>query len=384
MGLDAELHVARRYLVGLRRRTHVATVTLISFVGLGFGVFALVVTLALLDGFQTAIRSQIAEHGVHAEVRPASGRRLPDPAGMALLLHDALPEVEIIEVVRGTCLVSSATDAVPASVIGRSDTDRIVVDRVLARRVGVGAGDSVDVISARQRLTPMGPLPVRIRAAIARVELPEPGSEGGAVELPLDRAQQLLWGEPVVEVIELRDLADPWSLGVRARAAVEAAAAPVTVAGLGELHRPLLTALALEKVMIFLAVGLMLVVAALNLLCNVAMIAAEKRRDLAVMAGLGFEPRSLRRLFLVLGVAIGVAGSVLGAALGVGVAVVLDRTGALELPRGVFMVSAVPFRVDPVSLASVLGVSLGLALLASWLPARTIARREPAEGLRYE
>jgi lipoprotein-releasing system permease protein len=287
-------------------------------------------------------------------------------------------------VVRGTCLVSSATDAVPASVIGRSDTDRVAIDRVLARRVGAGAGDRLEVVSARQRLTPMGPLPVRIRASVARVELPAPGSEAGTVELPLARAQQLLWGEPVVEAIELRDPSDPWSLGARARSALEDFDVPVEVAGLDELHRPLLTALALEKIMIFLAVGLMLAVASLNLLCNVAMVAAEKRRDLAVMAGLGFEPRSLRRLFLILGLAIGIAGSLAGAVLGAGLAVVLDRTEALELPRGVFMVASVPFRVDPLSLASVIGVSLGLALLASWLPARTVARREPAEGLRYE
>ncbi len=384
MSLDAELHVARRYLVGIRRRTHVATVTLISLIGLGFGVFALVVTLALLDGFQTGIRSQIATYGVHAEVRPASGRRLVDPAGLVSLLHGALPEVEIVEVVRGTCLVGSETDAVPASVIGRSDTDRVTIDRILARRIGAGAGDDIEVISARQRLTPMGPLPVRIRTAVARVEVPEPGSESGAVVLPLDRAQRLLWGEPVVEAVELRDSADPWSLGRRVRGALADSGAPVTIAGLNELHRPLLTALALEKVMIFVAVGLMLVVAALNLLCNVAMVAAEKRTDLAVMAGLGFTPGSLRRLFLILGVAIGLVGSVVGAVLGSGLAIVLDRTEALELPAGVFMVAAVPFRVDPGSLVLVVGVSLILALVASWLPARMVARREPADGLRYE
>lgn len=156
------------------------------------------------------------------------------------------------------------------------------------------------------------------------------------------------------------------------------------MAGLEELHQPLLTALALERVMIFVAVGLILVVAALNLLCNVAMVAAEKRKDLAVMAGLGFTPSSLRRLFLVLGLAIGLIGSVSGAVLGSGLALVLDRTGALELPRGVFMVTSVPFSVDPVTVGLVVAVALGLAALAAWLPARMVARREPAEGLRYE
>jgi len=126
------------------------------------------------------------------------------------------------------------------------------------------------------------------------------------------------------------------------------------------------------------------VVAALNLLCNVAMVAAEKRRDLAVLAGLGLTPRALRRLFVVLGLSVGVIGSGLGAGLGVAAAVVLDQTHALPLPRGVFAASAVPFRVDPAAVALVVAVALALAAVASWLPARLVARRAPAEGLRYE
>jgi lipoprotein-releasing system permease protein len=103
-----------------------------------------------------------------------------------------------------------------------------------------------------------------------------------------------------------------------------------------------------------------------------------------VMAGLGFTPRSLRRLFLVLGLAIGLVGSVTGAVLGSALSIVLDRTGALELPRGVFMVTAVPFSVDAMTVGLVVAVALGLAALATWLPARMVARREPSEGLRYE
>jgi lipoprotein-releasing system permease protein len=136
--------------------------------------------------------------------------------------------------------------------------------------------------------------------------------------------------------------------------------------------------------MIFVAVGLMLVVAALNLLSNVAMVAAEKRTDLAVLSGLGLPPSSLRRLFVLIGLGIGSSGAVLGAALGVAVAMILDTTGALPLPRGVFLASSVPFRVDPRMVALVVALALVLSAAVSWLPSRMVARREPAEGLRYE
>ena len=383
-GVSAELHLARRYLVGLRRRTHVATVTLISMVGLCLGVLALVVTLSLLEGFQASIRSEIVNRATHARVIPADGRRLADPKKLASVLQGELGEVELVEVVRGTCLVSSFADAVPASVIGRSDAIDVGMDRILAGRLQVGGGEQISVISPRQRLTPMGPLPVRVRAEVARVLPPEPGAEEGAVRLPLELAQRLLWGEAVVEAIELRDVQDPWRLGARVRAALGSEADGVRVEGLEDLHRPLLLALAMERVVIFVAVGLMLVVAALNLLCNVAMVAAEKRVDLAVLAGIGLSPKSLRRLFLLLGMGIGLVGSITGATLGVAISLLLDRSSALPLPRGVFSFSSVPFRVEPSMVALVMAVALILAATASWLPSRMVARREPAEGLRYE
>jgi len=382
--VSAELHLARRYLLGLRRRTHVATVTLISMVGLALGVLALVVTLSLLEGFQASIRQEIVARATHARVTPVVGRRLTDPKKLASVLQEGLGEVELVEVVRGTCLVSSFSDAVPASVIGRSDALDVGVDRILANRLQVGRGEKISVISPRQRLTAMGPLPVRVRAEIASVQAPEPGSEEGSVRLPLEIAQRLLWGDTVVEAIELRDTSDPWRLGARVRAVLGPEADTVRVDSLEDLHRPLLLALAMERVMIFVAVGLMLVVASLNLLCNVAMVAAEKRVDLAVLAGIGLPPKALRRLFLLLGVGIGLVGSTVGAVLGVGTSLLLDESGALPLPRGVFSFSSVPFRVEPTTVALVMVVALALAAAASWLPSRMVARREPAEGLRYE
>jgi len=382
--VSVELHLARRYLWGLRRRTHIATVTLISMIGLGLGVLALVVTLSLLEGFQASIRSEIVTRATHARVIPVDGRRLADPGKLASVLQEELPEVELVEVVRGTCLVSSFTDAVPASVIGRSDALDVGLDRILANRLQIGRGEEISVISPRQRLTPMGPLPVRVRAEIARVLAPEPGSQEGSVRLPLGLAQRLLWGDAVVEAIELRDITDPWKLGDRVRSALGPETDEVRVEGLVDLHRPLLLALAMERVMIFVAVGLMLVVAALNLLCNVAMVAAEKRVDLAVLAGIGLAPRALRRLFLLLGMGIGLVGSTLGAVFGVGISILLNESGALPLPRGVFSFSSVPFRVEPSMVAVVMAVALALSAAASWLPSRMVARREPAEGLRYE
>ncbi len=382
--MRAELHLARRYLGRLRRRTHVATVSAISLVSLALGVLALVVTLSLLEGFQSTIRRELVQRSAHARVEPVAGRVLPDAGELASVLQKELPNVGMTEIVTGTCLARSFADAIPALVDGRSGAQRVAVDQILAARLGVGPGEEIEVISSRRRLTPLGPVPVRARLEVADVVAPQPGREGGALIVPLAVAQRLLWGKPVVEAIELRDPAQPWRLARRVRQVLAGRFAEVRVDGLQQLHSSLLLALSMERVMIFVAVGLMLVVASLNLLCNVAMIAAEKRTDLAVLAGLGLTPSGLRRLFVLLGLAIGLLATIAGAGLGSLLAVILDRTHALSLPQGVFIVSSVPFRVRPEMVGTVAMLALVLAVLASWLPARSVARRDPAEGLRYE
>jgi len=382
--VGAELHLARRYLIGLRRRTHVATVSIISLLSLALGVLALVVTLSLLDGFQATIKRDILSRSAHARIEASKGRVLADPAGLVSILHRALPNVGIVEIVRGTCLVRGIGDAVPAHVEGRSDMETPAIDSVLAARIGAGAGERVDLISPRRRLTPMGPVPVHVTISVGRVAPRTPGSEGGVLLLPLAQAQRILWGAKEVEAIDLRTFDDPWGLASRVRKALAGHMEGLRIEGVRELHRSLLMALSLERVMIFFAVGLMLVVASLNLLCNIAMVAAEKRTDLAVLSGLGLEPRGIKRLFVALGLGIGILGTALGAAGGVVLSLVLDRTKALPLPRGVFIVDAVPFRVSPGLVLTVAAAALALSALASWFPARLVAMRDPAEGLRYE
>lgn len=381
--MQAELYLARRYLFGIRRRTHVATVTLISLGGLAMGVFALIVTLSLLEGFQSSIRRDLVTRAAHARITPAQGRVLEEPGELASVLHAALPKVKIFEVLRGNCIVSSSTDAVPASVIGRSDISAAGVDPVLAARLGVGAGAMIDVISSRQRLTPMGPLPIRIRLMVSKIAAAEPGAEAGILRLPLKEAQRILWGRPEVESLELQDPHDPWKLGTRVRD-ILADRSDLEISDLRRLNTSLLLALSMEKILIFIAVGLILVVAALNLLCNVAMVAAEKRRDLAVLAGMGLEARRLRRLFLFLGLGIGSLAAVSGALAGMVVSWGLDRSGALPLPRGIFAISSVPFTINPSMVLTVVLAALILSAVASYLASRPLARRETAEGLRYE
>ena len=374
-------HIAGRYLLGLRRRTHVAAVSAISFGAMALGAAALVLTLALLEGFQSTIRVQLAESGIHAELRPRTGHTLP--AGDWLrTLRARHPELEMRAVSGGAVWCLGPDGAVPAQLEAVDTLSRVEVNRVLAARLGIGAGSELVVASPRMTLTPLGPMPTRRRVVVDAVSPLQPGDERAVILVPTRLGAALLEsGRPRSVALRAKDPGQAWNVASVVQSEIPDG---VEVVSFRELNRPLLAALTLERVMIGFGVALVMAVAALNLLCNLALLAAEKRADVALLTALGLSPGRVRRLFLLLGLGVGALGGVLGTVTGGLAAEILDRTHALPLPRGVFIVSHVPFRVTPGAVAVVLAVSLVAALLASLPPAGAAARRDPLQGLRYE
>jgi len=370
-----------RYLLGLRRRTHVAAVSAISFGAMALGTAALVITLALLEGFQATIRAQLQRTGVHAELRPRSGRALP--AGEWIeALRRRHPDLEVRTVTAAAVWCTAGGASTPATIEVADTVSRVEVNRVLAARLAVGAGSTLTVASPVLALTPLGPLPRQRRLEVAAVRDVGYGVDEGVVMVPPELAAGLVpAGGPQVVELRAADPAQAWQVASRVHPEVPD---DVEVVSFRELNRPLLSALYLERAMIGLGVALVVVVAALNLLCNMALLAAEKRADVALLAALGLPRERIRTLFLGLGLGVGALGGVLGTAFGGTVAWLLDRTHALPLPRGVFIVSHVPFSVTAGAITLAVLVSLVSAALASLLPAAAAARRDILEGLRYE
>jgi lipoprotein-releasing system permease protein len=384
--------VALRYLAASRRRAHVAVISTISVLGLAVGVAALVLSLSLLSGFQDRIRAQMAERSPHLRVSPARGASLPDPGRVARELSSIPGVVRFEPAIEGRGWASDPAGLTtvpiryrnaPAGRLGASSGSRppARISESLSVRTRAGTGDEIRVTSSRTRLSPIGPLPIAVLFQVTGVH--RAGALEKAVDLEItEEAARLLSDlRSGAGAYEAR-LADPQGAEPAARLLASRLGPAYRVETWRERNAPLSFALRLEKLVIFVTVALVIFVAALNIVANIALLVVEKKRDLGVLTAMGATPDSLARIYLFLGGLIGAMGTTLGVGVGVGASVLLDRLRAVPLPADVYLMTHVPFAVHPPEVLLVALFAFATAVGAAVLPARAAARLAPGEAIR--
>jgi lipoprotein-releasing system permease protein len=150
------------------------------------------------------------------------------------------------------------------------------------------------------------------------------------------------------------------------------------------MNRPLFSALALERMAIALTIGLIVMVAALNIIASLILLVMEKHRDIAILKTMGASARSVTIVFMLQGLIIGIIGTAVGASAGWAISVIADRYELVRIPMDVYQVSHVPFTVRPTDLLLVMVAAIVICFLATIYPSRQAARLDPAQALRYE
>ncbi len=154
-----------------------------------------------------------------------------------------------------------------------------------------------------------------------------------------------------------------------------------------ELNAELFAALRIQQLALFCVLGLIVLVSTFNVASSLVVLVRERMRDVGVLSALGFEPRQLQSVFLLFGTALGLFGTLAGVGLGTLVSVILTRYELIRFGpevAAVYFLSSVPFRVEPLDLLAIVGFTLGVMLIACWLPSRRAGRVRPAVALRYE
>jgi lipoprotein-releasing system permease protein len=421
-----ELYVAARYLKAKRRQAVVGVVTAISVAGVAAGVAALIIALAITNGMRRDLQDRLLGASAHVDLMRVQSdgirdwqpllerlRRVPHVtaaapgiygqvlvsrgprAGFALIKGILPAQERTVSSLLDTITSGSAKDLDPEAA-GReaqpfpgqgsisAPYPPLVLGKDLAETIGAQVGDSVLVTSPQGELTPLGLAPKYQRFRVAAIYQSGFYQYDAAMAFMRLSDAQSLFSEPdLLSVVSFKvdNLDRAPEIG---KSIEEAAGKGYMTTNWMEQNRELFRALKLERVVTFIVIALIVVVAALNILIALTMMVMEKTRDIAVMMSFGVEPAQVRRIFLLQGLLISIIGTIIGLALGYLAAWAGGHYHFIHLSAEVYSIDTLPFAPRLIDGLIVAVVSIGMSVLATLYPSSAAAGVLPAEALRYE
>jgi lipoprotein-releasing system permease protein len=429
--MQFELFVAARYLRAKRRQAVIGIITLISVIGVAAGVASLIIALAINNGFRQDLQDRLLGSMSHVNLlrvesdgirnwEPLLERLEKEPHvvsgapamyeqvlisrgahAQGAVLKGIIPSYErkvsdILDSVKsgsaapldaGAGSASSTTDggdSNPLSVRVTAALPPILLGQDMANSLGATVGSLVTVTSPQGELTPFGIVPKYARFRVAGIfssGFYDSDNTWGFIRLA--DAQKLFDLGDVVSVLEFK-VDDIYKADQIGRELEMTAGKGFMSTNWMEQNRALFRALRLERLVTLITIGLIVFVAALNILISLIMMVMEKTRDIAVLISMGAKKRQVRRIFIYQGLLIGVIGTAIGLVAGYGLSLIAGHYRLLSLSAEVYSIDYVPFAPRVLDGVLVAFIAIGVSFIATLYPSWSAASVLPAESLRYE
>ena len=421
-----EFLIASRYLRAKRRQAVIGVITLISIIGVAAGVASLIIALAITNGFSQDLQNRLlastadvnlmrvandgicnwkrvkkdgtcnwreliaymekqphviaASPGLYEQVLISRGARSTGAIVKGVLRED---ENRVSELLKSVDL--GTADALDSRhVRAPGELPPIVLGKEMADGLGSDVGSVVMVTSPQGEMTPFGLVPKYVRfkvVAIFHSGFYEYDKAWGFIRL--DDAQQLFAEGDLISVIEFK-LDDHFRAAEVGHELERAAGQGYMSSNWMEQNKALFRALRLERVVTFITIGLIVLVAALNILISLIMMVMEKTRDIAVLRSMGARTAQIRGIFIMQGLLIGVVGTAVGLVLGYALSWAGGHYHFISLSPEVYSIDYVPFAARATDGFMVAAVAIVVSLIATLYPSWSASRVAPAEALRYE
>jgi len=433
--------VAGRYLRARRKDAFISVIAALTLTGVAIGVATLIVVMSVMNGFREELLSKILGLNGHFSAYPIE-RQFTDYKDTVVQIEKVPGVDHAIAYVEGNALVSSQSQSTGITVRGIDyasvqklgllsesavqggwdqwdDGKGVAIGQRLAEKLGVSLGDPVTIINPSGANTPFGSTPqirsypVNVIFNLGMVEFDsfylympmqaaqdyfklyedvlKPGQEPlapDATDAEIDAAYERVYQASAIEIF----IDDPDNIGPMREKLQDGAARPLILTDWQQRNETFFSALQVERVVMFVILSMIIVVAAFNIISSLVMLVKDKSGDIAVLRTMGATRGSIMRIFSMTGTAIGVVGTVVGLALGLLIAanaetlraLISDIIGVRIFPPEVFFLSSLPSRVDPTEVTVIACIALGLSFLATLYPAWRAAQYDPVEALRYE
>jgi len=410
-----ELYAGLRYTRAKRRNHFISFISAASMAGIAVGAMALITVLSVMNGFERELRTRILGMASHATIAAFQGG-LPGWQEVAKRAEANKEIVGVAPYIEGEGMIRVGSE-LSGTLLRGIDPEResrvnevaanmklgkladlkpgeykIVLGYEIAKSMGVGPGDKVDLMIPQASVTPAGVIP-RFRrftvAGVFRVGMYE--YDRGMVLVNLQDAQTLLrMGDTVTGVrLKLHDLFEAPRVAHELAQSLDGV---YYVSDWTRSHANFFRAVQTEKLVMFIILSLIVGVAAFNIVSTLVMVVQDKQSDIAILRTLGASPRSIMMIFMVQGSIIGVIGTLLGVVGGIALALNVERLvpvlealmGQQFLAPDVYYISDLPSELKWSDVTKISLLSLSLGLLSTIYPAWRASRVQPAEALRYE
>ncbi|HWV91668.1 MAG TPA: lipoprotein-releasing ABC transporter permease subunit [Burkholderiales bacterium] len=410
-----ELMVGLRYTRARRRNRFIGVNSAVSMIGIAVGVWALIVVLSVMNGFQKEVRTRILGVVSHLQIL-AEDNRLADWQGVAKIAAQHPRVVASAPFVQAQAMLSNGQSMRGAVVRGilpgeedkvadlsqhmragsldalRAGEFGVVLGADLARALGVLRGDKIALIAPQGIVTPAGVIPRLKQFSVVGVfEAGLVDADSGLALVHMQDAQTLYQMGPAVSGVRLK-LDDLFAARTVANELLAKLPPNVFASDWTRSHANFFRAVEIEKRMMFLILGLIVLVAAINIISTLVMAVIDKQADIAILRTLGAAPRSILQIFMVQGMVLGVLGTLAGVVVGIITALNIDvivpaieRAFSIKfLSKDVYLIPDLPSDLQVNDVVSIALMALVLSFVATLYPSWRAARTNPAEALRYE
>jgi lipoprotein-releasing system permease protein len=405
--VSVEFFIAIRYLKARRKAFFPSLTTFIAIGGTSLGVAALVITLAVMSGFQSDIRNKILGIQPHIVVTRSDGGSFDDYLTVKNKIRNNInvssvsPFIYKQGIIR--CIDSASTSGIIIKAIDYAKENKIlnlssqiVVSDIkfdgenigersiilgceLAKSISTDAGDEVILMFP----TNLGSIPKMYKfnvSAVIQSGMCDFDSSLGFIDLK--EGQSLFSMPDSVTGLDIHTT-NFEKASVTAVELQKYLSYPYKAKAWLDMNRNLFSALKLEKIMMFLILGLIIIVAAFNIISNLLLLSVQKSKEIGIMSAMGFSKYSISKIFFYEGLIVGSMGTILGIIFGVSLSFALKYLDIFKLPKGIYYVDRLPVSIASLDIFVVALSAFGISLVAGLYPARQVAKLDPLEAIRY-